>query len=121
MISGPIENRQALIPIIYRMPGQPDLILEHVVDTGFTGELTLPPAAITAMKLPFAYDEDIRLANDNSEQVSVHIATLLWNGQELAVRVFATGRRPLFGTALMDGKELVIQFADKGLVTIDDF
>ena len=120
MISGRVENRQALVPITYRLPGKPDLILEHVVDTGFTGELTLPLAAITAMGLPFAYDEDIRLANDNREQVPVHVATIVWQGQELAVRVFATGRRPLFGTALMDGKELVIQFADNGLVTLDD-
>jgi clan AA aspartic protease len=120
MISGRVENRQALVPITYRLPGQPDLILEHIVDTGFTGELTLPPAAITAMELLFAYDEDIKLANDSREQVPVHIATILWHGQDLAVRVFATGRRPLFGTALMDRKELVIQFADNGLVTIDD-
>jgi clan AA aspartic protease len=121
MITGRVESRQALLPITYRLPGQPDLLLEHVVDTGFTGELTLPPAAITAIGLPFAYEEDIKLANDSKEQVPVHIATILWQGQELAVRVFATGRRPLFGTALMDGKELLIQFADNGLVTIDNF
>jgi len=121
MITGRVENRQALVPITYRLPGQPDLILEHVVDTGFTGELTLPPAGITAMGLPFAYEEEIKLANDSKEQIPVHMATILWQGQELAVRVFATGRRPLFGTALMDRKELVIQFADNGLVTIDDF
>src|SRR5207244_2491160 len=114
MITGRVENRQALLPITYRLPGQPDLILEHVVDTGFTSELTLPPAAITAMGLPFAYDEDIKLANDSKEQVPVHVAVILRQGQELAVRVFATGRRPLIGTALMDGKELIIQFADNG-------
>jgi len=73
------------------------------------------------MGLMFAYDEDIKLANDNREQVAVHTATIIWQGQERDVRVFATGRRPLFGTALLDSKELVIQFADNGLVTIDDF
>jgi clan AA aspartic protease len=121
MIEGRVENRQAFVPVTYRLPGQPDLTLEHVVDTGFTGELTLPPTAITVMGLPFAYDEDIKLANDSKDQVAIHSATVLRQGQEVIVRVFATGRRPLFGTALMDGKELVIQFADNGLVTIDDF
>lgn len=120
MIMGRVENRQALIPITYRLPEQPDIVIEHVVDTGFTGELTLPPPAITAMGLPFAYDEDIKLANDSKDQVPVHVATIHWQGKDSAVRVFATGRRPLFGTALTDRKELVIQFADNGLVTVDD-
>ena len=120
MIMGRVENRQALVPITYRLPGKPDITIEHVVDTGFTGELTLPLAAATAMGLLFAYDEDIKLANDTREQVPVHIANILRKGQVVTVRVLATGRRPLFGTALMDRKELVIQFADNGLVTIDD-
>ena len=121
MITGHVENRQALVPITYRLPGQPDFVLKHVVDTGFTGELTLPLEAITTMGLPFAYDEEIKLANDSKELVPVHIATILWQGQEMAVRVFATGRRPLFGTTMMNDKELVIQFTDNGLITIDDF
>ena len=39
---------------------------------------------------------------------------------EREVRVFATGRRPLAGTALLNGYELVIQFTEGGLVTIDE-
>ena len=120
MISGRVENRQPLIPITYRLPGHPDLVIEHVIDTGFTGELTLPAAAINGMSLVFAYDEVIKLANDSADQVRVYASTIIWEGTERTVRVFATGRRPLFGTALLDRKELVIQFANNGLVTIDD-
>ena len=120
MITGRVENRQALIPITYRLPGQPDLIIEHVVDTGFTGQLTLPASAVAAMGLPFDHSEDITLANDSSEQVSFHLATIMWEGQEFVADVIATGIRPLFGTALMDRKELVIQFDNSGLMTLDD-
>jgi hypothetical protein len=45
---------------------------------------------------------------------------ILWNGVEREVRVLATGRRPLIGTALLDQQELVIQFTKGGLVTIDE-
>lgn len=45
---------------------------------------------------------------------------ILWNGKEQEVRVFSTGRRPLVGTALLDKHELVIQFTEGGLVTIDE-
>ncbi|MEG3931200.1 MULTISPECIES: hypothetical protein [unclassified Microcoleus] len=57
----------------------------------------------------------------NSEVlVAVHEAIILWDGEEREVRVFATGRRPLIGTALLDEQELVIQFTEGGLVTIDE-
>jgi predicted aspartyl protease len=39
---------------------------------------------------------------------------------EREVLVIATGRRPLLGTALLDEQELVIQFTEGGLVTIDE-
>ena len=121
MIAGRVENRQALIPITYRLPGQPDFVLEHVVDTGFTGQLTLPLTVVTAMGLPFLYAEDINLADDSAQRVQVHLATIVWEGQEFIARVHATGRRPLFGTFLMDRKELLIQFDNNGLMTLDDF
>jgi predicted aspartyl protease len=58
---------------------------------------------------------------DNSEVLlSLHEATVFWDGVEREVLVLATGRRPLLGTALLDEQELVIQFTDGGLVTIDE-
>ncbi len=120
MITGRIVNRQALVPITYRLPGHPDFVIEHVVDTGFTGQLTLPASAVAAMGLPLDHSENINLANDSSEQVPFHFATILWEGQEFVADVIATGRKPLFVTALMDGKELVIQFAEQGIMTLDD-
>ena len=89
------------------------------MDTGFTGELTLPPAAVAAMQLPFSYSQAITLANDSDVEVPVHEATIFWHGTELTVRVFATGNRPLLGTALLAGNEFLAQFAESGLVTVD--
>jgi predicted aspartyl protease len=50
----------------------------------------------------------------------LHEAIVLWDGEEREVLVIATRRRPLFGTALLDEHELVIQFTEGGLVTIDE-
>ncbi|NEO54980.1 MAG: hypothetical protein F6K54_19000 [Okeania sp. SIO3B5] len=47
-------------------------------------------------------------------------AMILWNGEERTVRVVGTGRRPLLGTAMLEEAELVIQFTEGGLVTIED-
>ncbi len=63
----------------------------------------------------------IMITADNSEVIlPVHQASILWNGEEKEVRVLATGRRPLLGTALLEEYELVIQFTEGGLVTIED-
>jgi predicted aspartyl protease len=60
------------------------------------------------------------LADNSQVMLPVHKAIILWNGEEREARVFATGRRPLLGTALLNEHELVIQFTQGGLVTIDE-
>lgn len=52
-------------------------------------------------------------------ELIVYGATILWHGEEREVRVLATGKRPLLGTALLEGSELVAQFAETGLVTVE--
>lgn len=46
MMTGMVADLHAVLPIIFRLPGHGDLSLEFVVDTGFTGFLTLPIAAV---------------------------------------------------------------------------
>lgn len=117
-MTGRVENLHALLPVTFRFSDKPDIAIEFVVDTGYTGYLTLPPAAVAALGLPFEYDLPANLADDSEVLVPVHAATILWNGVEQPVRVLALGKRPLLGTAMLDGNELVVQFAESGLVTV---
>jgi clan AA aspartic protease len=119
MMTGHVLNRHLLLPVTLRLPNQPDLTIEFCIDTGFTDYLTLPAAAVAAMHLPYIARVPADLADDSTIEISVHAATILWNGIERDVRVLATGRRPLLGTALLDGNELVAQFAEGGLVTVE--
>ncbi len=119
-MTGYVSQLHALLPVTFRLPNQPDITIDLVVDTGFTGFLTLPPAAVAALQLPYLEDTPANLATDEEVELPVHVATIVWNGVEREVRVLATGRRPLLGTALLDGNELVAQFRDGGLVTVDD-
>lgn len=118
-MTGQVVSLHALLPVTFRLTGQPDFTIDFVVDTGFTGALTLPLAAVTAMGLPFLEDMRASLATDDEVWLPVHLATIIWDGSEYPVRVIATGKRPLLGTALLRGHELVAQFAENGLVTID--
>ena len=119
MMAGYVLNLHVLLPLVFRLPGQPDFSIDFVIDTGFTDFLTLPPSAVAALRLPFLCDQPILLANNSSDLVAVHSATILWHGVERNVRVYATGIRPLLGTALLDGSELITRFADGGQVIVN--
>ena len=119
MIEGTVRDLQASIPVIFRLAGRPNLIIECVVDTGFAGALTLSPDAIRALGLPFFQEIEANLANDVDVKTAVHIADILWDGCEVEVAVLAMGRRPLQGTALLGGKRLCVNFVENGEVTIE--
>ena len=115
-----MANGHPIIAIPFRIPNRADFPIEFVVDTGFTDELCLPSEAVALLNLPFRYDMRANLADNSQVMLPLHKAIIIWNGEERETRVFATGRRPLLGTALLDSHELVIQFTEGGLVTIDE-
>ena len=117
-MTGTVENRHALLPVVFLLPGRPELSLEFVIDTGFTGGLTLPPAAVAALGLPYSHTNVIRLADNSPLDVDVYTANIRWEGSDRLVRVLATGRRPLLGTDLLDDYDLYVRFREGGPLTI---
>lgn len=117
-MTGTVSNRHALLAVVFRLPDKPALSVEFVIDTGFTGELTFPSAAVESLGLPYSHSDVVRLADNSAVKVPVHSAVLLWNGQARAVRVLATGRRPLLGTALLDDHDLYVRFREGGPLTV---
>ena len=92
--------------------------IEAVVDTGFTGFLTLPSTLVVELGLPFAYVGRAFLANDDEVEFDVHDVTVLWDGQPRQVRAAATGSTPLVGMLLLDPHDLSIQVRAGGRVLI---
>lgn len=118
-MTGTVSHGQILLSVPFRLPSRRSLMLEFVVDTGFTDFLTLPPTAVAAMALPFVRRESAALADGSHVEFDLFSATIVWDGAERDVPVLSLGDRPLLGTALLDGHELVAQFTDGGLVTVD--
>lgn len=119
MIEGRVVGLQARVDLVLRLPGQPDLQIECVIDTGFEGALTLPPGAVMALHLPYLTHLAANLADDTDIQVDVYGATVLWDGRTQEVAVLALGQRPLVGTALLAGYHLGVDFAEGGAVRVD--
>jgi clan AA aspartic protease len=119
MITGKVSGRRALLSVPIRQHGRPDLTIEFMIDTGFSGFLSLPPATIVTLQLPLLNRMRAEIADGSSIWVPVYRATILWNGAEIETRVLAMGRRPLLGTGLLSDHELVAQFRDGGALTVD--
>jgi clan AA aspartic protease len=115
-----MDGHQAIISVPFIFPGQPNIAIDFVIDTGFEGALTLPPAAVVALGLPYFQPMAAKLANDAPDTVDGHVAAVRWDGQDVSVLVLSMGSRPLLGTSLLNRKELLIQFVTDGLVTVDD-
>ena len=119
MIAGQISNRRATIHLPLRRPNGQDIDIEAVLDTGFTGYLTLPPVVVASLGLPFAHPMRAVLADGNRVTLRVYAATVLWDGEERDIDVFTIGNEPLVGMSLLEGSDVRLQVTDGGLVTIE--
>lgn len=87
MISGIVVDRHAIVALTFLLPNGATFPIEFVVDTGFTDYLCLPPEAVALLRLPFLYDLAVNLADNSDVLVAVHEASILWDGEERAVRI----------------------------------
>ena len=92
--------------------------VEAVIDTGYSGFLTLPAALVSEMELPFAYVGRAFLANDDEVSFDVHDVTVLWDGEPRHIKADATGSTPLAGMLLLDRHDLNIEVERGGRVVI---
>jgi clan AA aspartic protease len=121
VIQGNVVGLQAQIGVLFCLAGRSQILeIKCVVDTGFEGFLTLPPAAVMQLQLSYLTNLNANLADNSSIQTDVYLATILWNGIERDVPVLAMGRRPLIGTALLRDYHLGIDFCDGGTVLLDE-
>jgi clan AA aspartic protease len=120
MISGSVTSgREAVVRLKVQGTGGQEQEVSVIIDTGFTGWLTLPRSVINHLKLPWLTKGRALLANGQLETFDVHVGTLLWDGQPLRVMIDAVDSDPLLGMSLLQNCELHIQNIDGGNVTIN--
>jgi clan AA aspartic protease len=120
MIVGIVNARyEFLIRLRVRGATGQEQELEAILDTGFTGSLTLPPAVIATLGLPWVSSEDATLANGAVEQFDIYAATVIWDGVARSILVQAIDATVLLGMELLIGYELRAQVTSGGLVQIE--
>lgn len=92
MIEGVVNAaREAVVTLPLQGPAGQAREIKAVVDTGYSGFLTLPTALVTDLGLPFAHAGRAFLANDDEVSFDVHDSTVLWDGQSRHIKADAMG------------------------------
>jgi clan AA aspartic protease len=119
MITGMVTSfHQATIRLIVRGPTGQTQEIEAVIDTGFDGALSLSPADIAALGLPWRHRGRVLLADGTTSLFDIYEATVLWDGAPRRVAVDTADIDPLVGMRLLDGYELTVQAIVGGQVLI---
>lgn len=111
-------GREAIIRLRVRGPSGLELDVDSVVDSGFTGSLTLPGATVAALGLARQSGSEAVLADGSVRQFDVFAAEVDWLGGWRPVLVSAVGDESLLGMRLLAGHELRIAVVPGGVVEI---
>ena len=88
------------------------------IDTGYSGSLTLPPAVVRELGLPFVGRVRAFLADATQVFLNVYEGTVLWDGQPRQITVHELDSNPLVDMALLREHNLSIDVERGGRVTI---
>jgi clan AA aspartic protease len=118
MITGMVQALEGRISLKVRGPRKQEWEVEAVVDTGYTGFVSLPPRIIASLRLRWkSFDRGI-LADGSECLFDVYVAKVIWDGKERRVFVDEADTDPLVGMALLNGYELKMQVRSRGTITI---
>jgi len=118
MIVGIVRAREPLIRLTIRGLRGLQQEIEAVVDSGYTGWLTLPPTVIAALSLRWQTVGRGILADGSVSAFDVYQAKVMWDGRLRRVFVDEFDATPLVGMALLRGYEYKMQVRARGRVTI---
>lgn len=92
--------------------------VEAIIDTGFTGFLTLPWDVVTALGLSLVGNRRATLGDGSVVVLDLYLATVLWHEQEREVLVLQAEGGALVGMSLLYGSRVVLDVVEGGEVTI---
>lgn len=118
MMVGIVRGREPLIRLTIRGLRGLQQEIEAVIDSGYTGWLTLPPAVIAALNLRWQTLGRGVLADGSVSAFDVYQAKVAWDGRLRRVFVDEFDATPLVGMALLRGYEYKMQVRARGKVTI---
>jgi clan AA aspartic protease len=100
------QNCEAMLPIVVGHGKVPKQMVEALIDTGFSGFLSLPLSMIESLGLPWIFSDSVTLGDGSEVIFQMYRATVIWDGEYKVVDVAASESEPLLGMSLLYGLKL---------------
>ncbi len=119
MIVGAMNGyREAIVRLVVVGSGGQERQIEAVLDTGYTGSLTLPSSVVSDLGLPFRGRASAVLGDGSESEFDIHEATIAWAGERRLAAIDVAETDPLLGVGLLLGNELTVQVISGGPVAL---
>jgi clan AA aspartic protease len=112
------QSCEAILPLVVKSNTLTQLV-DAVIDTGFSGFLTLPADIIATLDLSWKGRDVATLGDGSSCIFDVYIAIVIWDGQYRTIDINESATMPLIGMQLLRGYDLRIQTIEGGSVAIE--
>jgi len=120
MITGWVDaNYELMIRVTVQDASGQDCELEAVVDTGFTGALTLPPATLASLGLLRHSTGSAVTATGAIVHFALYPITIIWDGVARYIFAQEINSSPLLGLRMLIGYDLRARVDPGGRVELE--
>jgi clan AA aspartic protease len=121
MIYGVVNlRREATLPLVVGNTNKQQKVVDTVIDTGFSGFLSLPSSIITALDLPWSASDVVTLGDGSETLFDLYTANVIWDGQYREIYIAESETEPLLGMSLLYGYRLQVDNIEGGIVKIEE-
>ena len=112
------QNCEATIRLVVGNVDSQRQMIDAVIDTGFTGFLTLPSSVLADLNLR-AYRREEGILGDGSTCIfDVYRGLVIWDGELRRIDINESDTEPLVGMSLLYGYRMLLDAIEGGTVTI---
>jgi len=111
------DNRRALMAVLIGASEESTPVeIEAWLDTAFDGHFVFASSLIKELGLDTLVETEAILADGSIVALQTFVCFVDWFGEKIPAEVFENeGRFPLLGTALMDGRKLLVDFENRSV------
>lgn len=107
MMSGYVNtNREAILQIAIVGENKKLKSIKAVIDTGFTGDLTLPKTAIDDLGFVLRGFQKVTLGDGSVQYFDMYVGAVIWDGQMRQVEIHVAETDSLIGMGLLEEYKL---------------
>jgi clan AA aspartic protease len=103
MTQGKLIKQRLVVPFVIRGENDQDATVSFVLDTGYSGTLTLPTTFCEQLGLTRDHSQTVVLADGSSVMLDVYFGTILWDDEERFMEIIAVDSDPLLGITALEG------------------